>query len=390
MDMKALKKSLSLVLLIILGIVMALLGVQAGKFFGSPLDNNSSSTANEILDPRDVAPKSKYNVLLMGTDAEGGLTDVMMIYQIDPEHQLVNVLSIPRDTRILFQGRTEKINAAHSYGRQQKLTDGGDRGDEYAIRAVKALTGIPIHHYVCISTSAFREIIDQLDGFDFDVPQDMKYNDDWQDLHIDLKKGMQHLDGDKAEQLVRFRSYPNGDIDRVKVQQAALKALIKQKVNPVYLARVGDIFRNIMDKQVNTDLTVPEAIGMAQNILDANSSGAIQTYTIDGSFWEDSRKTSYWAPNMTLVKKMVAEVFGYDENGNPIPVSQPENEGDDPDALPQTAPVSSGSAAENGDGSGDSGNSGSNSSSGASGTSQPANTQPSHTTSGRRIPAFGS
>lgn len=387
MDIQALKKALSLVLLIILGIVMAMLGVKAGKFFGSPLDDNIASSVHEVIDPRDVAPKSKYNVLLMGTDAEGGLTDVMMIYQIDPQNEKVNVLSIPRDTRILFQGRTEKINAAHAYGRRQKLAEGGDRGDEYAIRAVKALTGMPIHHFVCISTAAFREIIDQLDGFDFEVPQDMDYDDVWQtpELHIHLKKGMQHLDGDKAEQLIRFRHYPNGDIDRVQVQQAALKALIKQKVNPIYLARVGEIFTNIMDKQVDTDLTAIEAIGMAQNILDANTNGTIQTYTIDGDFWEDKQKTSYWAPNMTLVKKMVAEVFGYDENGNPIPTVGSEDENDDSNAAAPSQGETAGGSTGTGTGTNTNTNTNANTN-----TNTNSNTGTGGTSGGKRIPAFGS
>ncbi len=393
MNLNTLKRVLSVVLLVLLGLLAAYGGARLGKFYGEPLDTNASTSAETVITVRDEAPKSKYNVLLMGTDAEGGLTDVMMIYQIDPKHEKVNVLSIPRDTRILFQGHTEKINAAHSYGRMKKLADGTDRGDEYAIRAVKALTGIPIHHYICISTSAFREIIDALDGFDFDVPQNMDYDDPWQDLHIHLKKGFQHLDGDKAEQLIRFRKYPNGDIDRVKVQQDALKALIQQKVNPVYLARVGDIFKMIMDEQVNTDMTTSEAIGMAQNILSANSTeDGIQTYTIDGSFWEDKNKTSYWAPNMTLVKKMVAEVFGYDENGRPIP------EADDTETDVTGEPSDQSSSVQNGAATVPAANTG-----GSTGTQTPAATNNSTGTSGgtatgtdtgtgehRRIPAFGS
>ena len=194
---------LNVLLLIILAFVSAGLGIWLGQLFGKPVDENISVSAVHALDP--VVPSSKYNVLLMGTDASGNLTDVMMIYQIDPQNKMVNVLSIPRDTRIYYNKRVDKINAPHSYGQQKTDAGGAKRGDEYAIRAVKALTGIPIHHYVCINFAAFRQIIDAIDGFDFDVPQDMDYDDDWQDLHIHLKKGFQHLDGDKAEQLVRFR-----------------------------------------------------------------------------------------------------------------------------------------------------------------------------------------
>ncbi len=40
---------------------------------------------------------------------------------------------------------------------------------------------------------------------EFNVPIDMKYDDPTQDLHIDLKAGVQKLNGDKAEQLLRWR-----------------------------------------------------------------------------------------------------------------------------------------------------------------------------------------
>ena len=319
MSTRKLKRILTIVLLVMLGVAAAAGGAKLGQIYGSPLDNDASISAESVLDKINaLAPKSKYNVLLMGTDASGYLTDVMMIYQIDPQLKKVNVLSIPRDTRILFNGRTEKINAAHSYGKQIKLEDGSDRGDEYAIRAVKALTGIPIHHYICINTTAFRQVIDAIDGFDFDVPQDMDYDDDWQELHIHLKKGFQHLDGDKAEQLVRFRHYRDGDIDRVRVQQDVLKALIKQKVKTTYLTQVGSIFSLIL-QNIDTDMSPSQAMGMASNILAANGSeDGIQTYMIDGDFG-NINKLSYWIPNMKLVEQRVAETFGYSKGQEIVP-----------------------------------------------------------------------
>ena len=317
MTMSKFKTCLTVLLLVILGCASAASGAWLGWFFGTPLDGNDSLNARTALEERNTAPNSKYNVLLMGTDTSGYLTDVMMIYQLDPRNKKVNVLSIPRDTRIYYNNRVEKINAAHSYGKQQKDSQGGDRGDEYAIRAVRELTGIPIHHYVCINTAAFRQIIDAIGGFDYDVPRDMDYEDSWQDLYIHLKKGYQHLDGDKAEQLVRFRHYPNGDIDRVAVQQDVLRALVEQKVNITYVHKVPEIFSIILDN-IDTDMTPKEALGMAFNVLDARGTeDGITTYTVDGSFWNDSNNLSYWAPNLTALKNMVAETFGY-VDGLPI------------------------------------------------------------------------
>ena len=317
MNMSKFKTCLTVLLLVILGCASAASGAWLGWFFGTPLDGDDSLNARTALDERDTAPHSKYNVLLMGTDTSGYLTDVMMIYQMDPQNEKVNVLSIPRDTRIYFNNHVEKINAAHSYGKQQKDSQGSDRGDEYAIRAVRELTGIPIHHYVCINTAAFRQIIDAIGGFDFDVPQRMKYTDEWQDLYIDLQPGYQHLDGDKAEQLVRYRHYRNGDIDRVKVQQDVLKALVDQKVNITYVHKVPEIFGIILDN-IDTDMTPQEALGMALNVLDARGNeDGITTYTVDGSFWDDANGINYWAPNLPALKNMVADTFGY-VDGLPI------------------------------------------------------------------------
>ncbi len=303
-------KILTIVLCVIIGIGACSGGIYTAYKFTVQFDEDVSPSVFTEIEP--VVPNSKYNVLLMGTDAEGALTDVMMVYQIDPNQGKVNVLSIPRDTRILFNGRSEKINAAHAHGKNKSDGNGGNRADEYAIRAIKELTGIPIHHYACINTAAFRQIIDAIDGFDFDVPMDMNYDDDWQDLHIHLKEGMQHMDGDKAEQLVRFRNYPNGDVDRIAVQQSALKELIKQKVNPVYFAKVPEIY-SIVLSNIDTDMSVAQAWGLAKNILDANGNEeGIATYTLPG-VGKYVGKTSYFIADIDATEKLVAETFGYGE-----------------------------------------------------------------------------
>lgn len=301
----------------VLLVVMLLFGAGAAGIFSAQkiterFDPDVSFSALSELDERDDEPKSKYNVLLMGTDAEGALTDVMMVYQIDPQLNWVKMLSIPRDTRILINSRTEKINAAHSVGTRRKNADGSNRGDEYAIKAVKELTGIPIHHFVCINFAAFRQVIDALGGFDYNVPQRMKYDDPYQDLYIDLQPGMQHLDGDKAEQLVRYRRYPNGDIDRVKVQQDVLKELVKQKLNPLIINKVPEIFGIVQDN-IDTDMSIALATQIAKNILDANSSEAgIETFTVPGDF-KTIDGLSYWEASLPQLDKLVAENFGYGE-----------------------------------------------------------------------------
>ncbi len=254
--------------------------------------------------------KEKYNILLMGTDAGGRLTDVLMVYHFDTKEKTIRMLSVPRDTKITLNGSTQKINAAHNYGKGLKNENGGDRAHEYAINAVSELTGIAIDRYICIDLKAFRQIIDALGGFDFEVAQTMNYDDSYQNLHIHLQKGMQHLDGDKAEQLVRFRKYPNGDIGRVQVQQNVLKALISQKLNPEYADKVPEIL-DLLGSNMETDLAAADFVSIVASAIEAvENTGGIETHILDGTA-KYIDKVSYYIADTGKIAQ-IAELFETD------------------------------------------------------------------------------
>ena len=109
---------------------------------------------------------------------------------------------------------------------------------EKTLASVNKLTGLDLKYYVVVDTDALKALVDSIGGVYFDVPIDMKYTDKKQGLYIDLKKGYQLLDGDKAEQVVRFRhnnngtsypsSYGDNDIGRMKTQREFIKVLVKQ------------------------------------------------------------------------------------------------------------------------------------------------------------------
>ena len=84
-------------------------------------------------------------------------------------------------------------------------------------KQVKTLVGFTPDFYVKVDLEMFVELVDLVGGVEFYVPQDMNYDDPWQDLHIHLEEGLQVLDGEKAMELVRFRRYSEGDIKRVEV-----------------------------------------------------------------------------------------------------------------------------------------------------------------------------
>lgn len=206
------------------------------------------------------------NILLLGVDEGGMRSDTIMLASLNGHTGKVNILSIPRDTRVPMGKGYQKINAAVGIGAQEVKKGNLEEPEELSVQKVKLLTGLPIHYFMSVNFDGFKEIIDALDGVDFDVPFDMKYDDPAQNLHIDLKAGMQHLDGQQAHDFVRFRKgnpgykgYAMGDLGRIEAQQAFIKALVQQKLQPKYLLKAKDIFE-VVKKNVRTNYTAKDLV----------------------------------------------------------------------------------------------------------------------------------
>jgi LCP family protein required for cell wall assembly len=220
----------------------------------------------------DTPLPDRINILLIGSDKGGSNTDVLMLATFDKEANKIRLMSIPRDTRVLIKGKPHKINACMAYGKEELL-----------LKTIKDITGAPIHYYLKVDIAGFKEVVDILGGVDFNVPQDMKYSDPSQDLKINLKAGMQHLDGDKAEQLVRFRRYQQADIQRVHVQQDFMKALISQNLNPQLIVKAPKLYGEIY-KYVKTNLKgsdVLKNLGIINALLDGEDN--VETSTLPGA-----------------------------------------------------------------------------------------------------------
>ncbi len=201
----------------------------------------------------------RYNLLVMGTDKDESRSDVMMICSIDKKDNTVNVMSVPRDTRVLIGNNYQKLNAAIGIG-----------GDELAINKIRELTGIEIHDYVKVNFKAVEDIIDAFGGVRYNVPQDMDYEDPYQNLYIHIKAGEQKLNGEQALQLLRFRQYPMGDLQRIQVQQDFLRELVRQKANLIYIFKAKSIYKAATDNMTTT-LTAGDVSSVAFGLLGMKS-----------------------------------------------------------------------------------------------------------------------
>ena len=215
-----------------------------------------------------------YNILICGTDGDGYRTDTIVVAHLDANTHTVALLSIPRDTPVATGGGgLMKINSVYA--------GGGADGMERLASRLHSLLGFPVDGYVLVDLEAFKKTVDLVGGVDFDVPQDMDYEDASQDLYIHLKKGPQHLDGEKAMELVRFRKgYATQDIQRTQVQQQFLKALAKQCLSVSSLTKIGE-FADIFAEYVTTSLTTGNMVWFGKELL-ACDFDSMQCCTAEG------------------------------------------------------------------------------------------------------------
>ncbi|MCI8720121.1 MAG: LCP family protein [Oscillospiraceae bacterium] len=253
-----------------------------------------------------------YTFLLVGTDQDDGNTDTLMVVSYDTKEQDINIMSIPRDTMINEKWDIKKINSIYSRT--------GNSIDSLANR-IQKLIGFKPDFYVKVELEMFVELVDLVDGVEFDVPQDMNYDDPWQDLHIHLKKGVQTLNGEDAMGLVRFRRYNEGDIQRVEVQQNFIKALIKECLSIKHWGKIK-AYIDLAMKNVETDLDSGSVVWFAANVLGLNGTPALNmndvyTCTLPGDYWGTawSRDTQQEQSYVVIYPKQVVELVN--ERFNP-------------------------------------------------------------------------
>jgi LCP family protein required for cell wall assembly len=241
-----------------------------------------------------------YNILICGTDDDGTRTDTIIIAHLNTNTHETALMSIPRDTVVTSgSGRIMKINSVYAGGKEE--------GMKRLETKLGSMLGFELDGYVLVDLDAFKATVDLVGGVNFDVPQDMYYNDPSQNLHINLSKGYQLLDGEKAMELVRFRKgYASQDIQRTKVQQDFLKALAKQCVSIGSLTKIKQ-FADIFYTYVLTDMTVGNMVYFGQELLQCDFD-KMKSYTVEGEGMMINGG-SYYPLYASSILKIVNESF---------------------------------------------------------------------------------
>ena len=271
------------------------------------------------IDPQKLKEVERLNVLILGESGIPGedykLTDSIMVASYNPQTQQASLLSIPRDT---YVGKKDKNTATSNYLASYKINTVYRNGTNIpeTIECVNNITGLNLDKYLLIDTDAIIEVVDAIGGVTFDVPIDMDYDDPAQDLHIHLKAGEQLIDGEKAEQLLRFRhnndgtSYPSeygdNDIGRMRTQREFIQVTAKQLLRVENVTKVLNLM-DIVFKNVKTNLDMETLKYYIPYIFKFNTSNIVSD-TLPGTP-EKCNGIWIYTANKTQTKQVIEDLF---------------------------------------------------------------------------------
>ena len=320
------KKNRKKKVLIVLGVIFLILAILIGvwAYRAEQLGGGWQGFLAATMGHNENTKKNLDAITFLALGKSQNLTDTIMVCSYDPKTQSASMLSIPRDT---FTGTnknkataSQKINALYQISPQKTLD------------AVNKITGLNIKYYAMIDTASLREVVDAVGGVYFDVPIDMKYDDSSQKLHIDLKKGYQLLDGDKAEQVVRFRhgndisqTYPSEygeqDLGRMRTQREFLITAAKQILQPKNIFKIGE-FIDIAHKHLETNIPLDLIKDYIPYAIEFNTEN-IKSEMLPG---EPQQCNGVWLyiENKQETKQIVQELFG-DKSDGKTQATEPAN-----------------------------------------------------------------
>ncbi|HKV46427.1 MAG TPA: LCP family protein [bacterium] len=251
----------------------------------------------------------RTNVLIMGLDRTVSdrsptivypvsRTDTLIAATFDPAARRISLLSVPRDTRAAIPHHgTTKINAAHAWG-----------GVPLTLETVQNFLGVRFPYYIEINERGLVHLIDAVGGVNIHIEKDLNYDDNWDGLHIHLRKGYRRLGGKAAMEYARFRHDPLGDIGRITRQQQVMTALLDEFRRPRIAAHLWRVLR-VFHEDITTNLTDNQLVVLA--LFGARlPAGSLVRETLPGNFGGGD-----WIAAGPQERRLVAQMF-YDTDAD--------------------------------------------------------------------------
>ncbi len=288
--------------------------VLSSLFTDKPVVASNENPGEELGEETDEVKDDEKNeiiFLMMGVDAQdvnkskGTRTDTMMLTRVNFDTGEISLLSIPRDTRLSVNGKLDKVNSAHAIG-----------GPELSVETISDFLAIDLEYFVKVDYQIVQDVVNAIGGVTVDVPLNMKYYDPTAKppLNINIKKGIQTLDGKNSHDFLRWRhnnsytvGYPDGDVGRIKTQQYFVKEMIKQTLQAKNIVKIPALIKTFYE---NIETNIPLGL-MLKGATSASKIDVenMKTATVPGA-GEYIGQISYYIYEREATNQVVEEMFG--------------------------------------------------------------------------------
>lgn len=267
------------------------------------LDVNDSSIKQEGTNSKKEENGINKTIAVFGVDKGESRTDTIMVININANSEKISLISIPRDTKVVWtdEQKDRAIELGRIYSNEGKITDmsslgGIDNIRDFTICTIENILGIKIDNYVIVNTNIVKNVVDAIDGVEFNVPRRMEYTDKSQGLYIDLYPGIQNLNGEQAEGVLRWRhnnsfseQYAKGDEGRIETQQLFIEAFLQKVFSPQILKNIVPLIKTFYE-DVTTDISLTDALTYAPYTLKIKNY-SLETHILPG---ESRKENNLW------------------------------------------------------------------------------------------------
>lgn len=202
----------------------------------TPQSLQADATTKEAYVPN---PDDALTLLLIGTETPDTPAGTFVLLRFDPVSGQVLVASLPPETALFHNGKTESLSDAYRFG-----------GAIYTKNALAASLNLPIDRYARITLNSFILSAGAVGTVEFALQEDVTLMEG--EVSVTLNEGVQLLDGRKVAGLLRREA--DDPAKRSEFNNALICAVINQRIDVVRSTLIDKVFETVINL-VDTDIS---------------------------------------------------------------------------------------------------------------------------------------
>lgn len=260
---------------------------------------------------RFIRQGKRINILILGCDELkfAKHADVIMLLSYEPTTRFVDILSIPRDTKVpcskeLSWRGYRKISEI--YALVYKKSKAINEACLSSKKAIEDVLEMEMPFYLQINYQGVVNIVDAIGGITVDIDEPMDYDDEAGDLHIHFTVGEKRLNGNGVLKYVRFRESILGDRGRIERQQGLLKLITGKMRDAKILLKFSQIYPDARSN-IWTNLSFWDFLALANEVRSFDYQN-LRVQSLPGKS-EHIRGADYWVLDEEMAEEIVQVIM---------------------------------------------------------------------------------